>query len=60
VSVGLQHYRTVLTEPRFGEPFLSVLAWTIVFSALTVAGATALGLLLAVLFNWETPQLKGV
>ncbi len=60
VSVGLQHYRTVLTEPRFREPFLSVLAWTIAFSALTVAGATALGLLLAVLFNWEALQLKGV
>jgi maltose/maltodextrin transport system permease protein len=43
----------VFSEGKFREPFVSVLAWTVVFSALSVIGAGGLGLLLAVLLNWE-------
>jgi maltose/maltodextrin transport system permease protein len=59
VNVGLAHYRAIFTEARYREPFVSVFAWTVVFSALSVAGAAGLGLLLAVLLNWEALPFKG-
>ncbi|MBQ0960175.1 maltose ABC transporter permease MalF [Ideonella sp. 4Y11] len=53
VAVGWRHYQRIFSDGRFQEPFASVLLWTVAFSALTVLGVTALGLLLAVLLNWE-------
>jgi len=53
VNVGWRHYARVFTEPRFRAPFLSVFVWTAVFAGMTVLLTTALGLLLAVLLNWE-------
>ena len=60
MSVGLQHYTRIFTEPRFREPFVSVLVWTVLFSGLTVLGAGALGMLLAVLLNWDGLRGKAV
>ena len=60
VGVGLQHYTRIFTEPRFREPFVSVLVWTVLFSGLTVLGAGALGMLLAVLLNWDGLRGKAV
>jgi maltose/maltodextrin transport system permease protein len=59
VNVGLRHYATIFSEGKFREPFVSVFVWTVVFSALTVVFAAALGLLLAVLLNWEALPFKG-
>ena len=59
VAVGFAHYATVFSEGRFREPFLGVLVWTVVFSAASVLLAGALGLLLAVLLNWEALRLRG-
>jgi maltose/maltodextrin transport system permease protein len=59
VNVGLRHYAQVFSEGKFREPFLSVFVWTVVFSGLTVLFGTALGLLLAVLLNWDSLQFKG-
>jgi len=59
VGVGLRHYAQVFTNSRFRAPFASVFVWTVVFSALSVAGATALGLLLSVLLNWDALRGKG-
>ena len=59
VGVGLRHYATIFSEGRFREPFVGVFAWTVVFAALSVLGAGALGLLLAVLLNWEALPFKG-
>jgi maltose/maltodextrin transport system permease protein len=53
VNVGFAHYLRIATDARFREPFLRVFAWTVAFAALSVAGAAGLGLLLAVLLNWE-------
>ncbi|MBN8489103.1 MAG: maltose ABC transporter permease MalF, partial [Burkholderiales bacterium] len=53
VAVGWRHYQRIFSDGRFQEPFASVFLWTVAFSALTVLGVTALGLLLAVLLNWE-------
>jgi maltose/maltodextrin transport system permease protein len=57
VSVGLQHYSRLFTDQRFRAPFLSVLVWTIVFAALSVLLAAGLGMLLAVLLDWQ--ELEG-
>src|ERR1700716_4708508 len=46
--VGLDHYRSVITDPAFLEV---VLPNTFVFMALSVAGALCLGLALALLLN---------
>ncbi|OYT87238.1 MAG: maltose ABC transporter permease MalF [Burkholderiales bacterium PBB6] len=58
VNVGLRHYLRIFSDERFREPFASVFMWTVVFSALTVVGATALGLLLAVLLNWDALECR--
>lgn len=53
VNVGLRHFARIFTDERFRAPFFSVFGWTVIFSACTVLFTTALGLLLAVLMNWE-------
>lgn len=59
VGIGFEHYTRIFTESRFREPFLRIFAWTIAFSGLTVLFATALGMLLAVLLNWDALRFKG-
>ena len=54
VNVGLRHFARIFNDQRFRSPFVSVFAWTVIFSGLTVLCTTALGLLLAVLLTWES------
>jgi maltose/maltodextrin transport system permease protein len=60
VGVGWDNYRRIFTEARFREPFLRIFGWTVTFAALTVLFATSLGMLLAVLLNWDALRFKGV
>ncbi|MBX3607515.1 MAG: maltose ABC transporter permease MalF [Piscinibacter sp.] len=60
VGIGLDHYKRIFTDRRFQEPFLRIFVWTVVFSGLTVLFATSLGMLLAVLLNWDALRFKGV
>jgi len=59
VGIGWDNYKRIFTEPRFREPFVRIFAWTVIFSALTVLFATSLGMLLAVLLNWDALRFKG-
>ena len=59
VGVGLRHFKQVFSEGKFREPFVSVFIWTVVFSALTVVGTAALGMLLAGLLNWQSLPGRG-
>ncbi len=59
VGVGLRNYTKIFSEGKFREPFISVFVWTVTFSALSVFFAAALGMLLAVLLNWESLAGKG-
>jgi maltose/maltodextrin transport system permease protein len=59
VGVGWRHYAHIFSDGRFREPFVSVFIWTVAFAALSVAGAAGLGLLLAVLLNWESLPFRG-
>ena len=60
VGIGLAHYVRIFTDKKFQEPFLRIFVWTILFSALTVILAGSLGLLLAVLLNWESLRGRSV
>jgi maltose/maltodextrin transport system permease protein len=60
VGVGLAHYKRIVSDEKFREPFWRIFVWTIVFSALSVTFAASLGVFLAVLLNWEGLQFKGV
>lgn len=60
VSIGWENYRRVFTEVRFRQPFLRIFLWTLVFSAGTVLFASALGMVLAVLLNWDALRFRGL
>jgi maltose/maltodextrin transport system permease protein len=60
VGVGLENYKRIFTDQAFQGPFLRILLWTIIFSALTVVLSCALGMFLAVLFNWDALHFKGL
>jgi maltose/maltodextrin transport system permease protein len=51
--IGTANYSRMLFDAEFRGPFLSIFTWTVVFSALTVVFATAIGMLFAVMLNWE-------
>ncbi|MCY4744182.1 maltose ABC transporter permease MalF [Pelomonas sp. UHG3] len=51
--IGTANYSRMLFDAEFRGPFLSIFTWTVVFSALTVLFATAIGMLFAVMLNWE-------
>ena len=53
VGVGGANYARMLLEADFRGPFVAIFVWTVAFAGLTVLFATALGLTLAVLLNWE-------
>jgi maltose/maltodextrin transport system permease protein len=59
VGVGLAHYARIFTDPKFREPFGRIFLWTVAFSGLTVLFAASLGMLLAVLLNWDSLRFKG-
>ena len=57
VFVGLENFERVITNQAIRGPFVGILAWTIVFAAVTVVGTFALGLLTAMVLN--DPRMKG-
>ncbi len=54
VAVGLQHYVRLFTDARLSAPFAAVFVWTVAFAAGSVLLTAALGLVLAVLLNWQS------
>ena len=50
---GMANYTRMLFDAEFRGPFLSIFSWTVIFSALTVVFSAAIGMLFAVLLNWE-------
>ncbi len=60
VHVGWRHFVRIAADEAFRAPFAGVFAWTVVFAALSVLLAAALGLLLATLFHWEDLRGRGV
>lgn len=56
INVGAENYANALSNPDIRAPFLRVLAWTFVFSIVSVLTTFALGLGLAMVFN---VQMRG-
>jgi len=57
VGVGWHNYARMVLDAEFRGPFLAIFAWTVALALGTVVCATALGMFLAVLLNWE--DLRG-
>ena len=58
VGIGFANYTRMMFDADFRGPFVSIFGWTVVFSALTVLFATALGMTLAVVLNWESLRYR--
>jgi len=60
VGVGWANFQRIFTDQAFRQPFIRIFVWTVVFSALTVFFGAALGMFLAVLFNWDALRFTGL
>jgi maltose/maltodextrin transport system permease protein len=60
VDLGWKNYIQIFTDAALREPFWRIFVWTIVFATLTVVFCTSLGMVLAVLFNWDSLRFKSV
>lgn len=58
VSIGLDNYYRIFGSADFQKPFLKIFLWTVIFSALTVLFTLVIGVLLAVLLNWEALRFR--
>lgn len=53
VKVGWSQYTKIFSDTSFSEPFLRIFVWTITFAGLTVLFAFSVGIILAVLMEWD-------
>jgi maltose/maltodextrin transport system permease protein len=60
VDIGWKNYIQIFTDAALREPFWRIFIWTLVFASLTVVFCTSLGMLLAVLMNWDSLRFKSV
>ncbi len=58
ISVGLDNYQTILTDPRVTRPFIRVFVWTFQWAFLSVATTFALGLFVAIILNDSTMKFR--
>lgn len=58
VGVGLANYARLFGDADMRGPFGSIFVWTVAFAGLTVLFATAIGMTLAVLLNWEALKYR--
>lgn len=60
VDIGWKHYQEIFTDASVREPFVQIFVWTVIFAALSVVFTLSLGLVLAVLLNWEALRFRSV
>lgn len=58
VGIGWANYTRLLSDADIRGPFISIFIWTVMFAGLTVLFATAIGLSLAVVLNWEALKYR--
>lgn len=58
VNVGFRNYVRMLTDPDFRGPFLKIFIWTVILAGLTVIFTTTIGVVLAVMLNWESLRFR--
>ena len=60
VSIGLENYYRIFGNADFQKPFLKIFLWTVIFSALSVLFTLVIGVILAVLLNWDALKYRTV
>ena len=60
VGIGWDNYRRLLADANIRGPLVAIFVWTVMFAGLTVVLATALGMSLAVVLNWEALKYRHV
>ncbi|WP_338844549.1 maltose ABC transporter permease MalF [Massilia sp. W12] len=58
--VGFANFKRIFEDKAISGPFLGIFVWTVAFSALTVFTTVSLGMMLAVLLNWDALKFRGV
>jgi len=58
VGIGWANYARLLFDADMRGPFISIFIWTVLFAGLTVFFATAVGMTLAVVLNWEALKYR--
>jgi maltose/maltodextrin transport system permease protein len=58
VQVGWSQYTKIFSDTSFSEPFLRIFAWTVTFAGLTVLFAFSVGIVLAVLMDWDALRFR--
>jgi maltose/maltodextrin transport system permease protein len=59
-TIGLANFKHIFVDESFREPFLRIFVWNVTFSFMSVFLTASLGMLLAVLLNWEALQFRGL
>jgi maltose/maltodextrin transport system permease protein len=60
VQVGWAQYKRIFSDASFSEPFLRIFVWTVIFAGLTVIFTFSVGIVLAVLMNWEALRGRAI
>ncbi len=60
VSVGWDNFKRVLFSDGIRGPMLEVFIWTVVFAALSVLFTFSMGVLLAVILQWQHLRFRGL
>ena len=53
VPVGWSQYAKIFSDESFSQPFFRIFLWTVTFAGLTVVFAFSVGVVLAVLMEWD-------
>ncbi len=59
-GIGLENFKHVFLDESFRQPFLRIFVWNVMFSFISVFLTASLGMLLAVLLNWEALRFRGL
>ncbi len=60
VNIGFGNFTHILGDRAISGPFLRIFLWTVAFAGLTVLTTVSLGMVLAVLLNWDALRFRGV
>ena len=60
VYIGFENFVHIFQDQAIRGPFLRIFLWTIGFAAATVLTTVSLGMVLAVLLNWEALRFRGL
>lgn len=59
VYIGFDNFKNIFSNQAIRGPFLKIFGWTVVFAATTVLTTVSMGMILAVLLNWEALRFRG-